>query len=60
MKPGWQLFPCTTGWEGALRKCLPGLLPAAPQGIDIRAMLAGAQEMDAATHTPDQNTQLLC
>lgn len=29
-----------------------GLLPAALQGIDIRAMLAGAKEMDAATRTP--------
>jgi glucose-6-phosphate isomerase len=30
-----------------------GLLPAALQGIDIRAMLAGAKEMDAATRIPD-------
>jgi glucose-6-phosphate isomerase len=30
-----------------------GLLPAALQGIDIRAMLAGAKEMDEATRTPD-------
>lgn len=29
-----------------------GLLPAALQGIDIRAMLAGAKEMDAATRIP--------
>jgi glucose-6-phosphate isomerase len=29
-----------------------GLLPAALQGIDIREMLAGAKEMDAATRTP--------
>jgi glucose-6-phosphate isomerase len=29
-----------------------GLVPAALQGIDIRAMLAGAKEMDAATRTP--------
>jgi glucose-6-phosphate isomerase len=29
-----------------------GLLPAALQGIDIRAMLAGAKEMDAATWVP--------
>ena len=29
-----------------------GLLPAALQGIDIRAMLAGAKEMDAATRVP--------
>lgn len=28
-----------------------GLLPAALQGIDIRAILAGAKEMDAATRT---------
>jgi glucose-6-phosphate isomerase len=30
-----------------------GLLPSALQGIDIRAMLAGAREMDAATRIPD-------
>ncbi|NJP10331.1 MAG: glucose-6-phosphate isomerase [Leptolyngbyaceae cyanobacterium RU_5_1] len=30
-----------------------GLLPAALQGIDIQAMLAGAREMDAATRIPD-------
>jgi glucose-6-phosphate isomerase len=30
-----------------------GLLPAALQGIDIRAMLAGAREMDAATRLPE-------
>jgi glucose-6-phosphate isomerase len=29
-----------------------GLLPAALQGIDIREMLAGAKEMDAATRIP--------
>lgn len=29
-----------------------GLLPAALQGIDIRAMLAGAREMDIATRVP--------
>ena len=29
-----------------------GLVPAALQGIDIRAMLAGAKEMDVATRTP--------
>ncbi len=29
-----------------------GLLPAALQGIDIRAMLAGAKEMDIATRIP--------
>lgn len=29
-----------------------GLVPAALQGIDIRAMLAGAKEMDAATRVP--------
>ncbi|KAM3099998.1 glucose-6-phosphate isomerase [Phormidesmis sp. 146-35] len=29
-----------------------GLVPAALQGIDIRAMLAGAKEMDAATRQP--------
>ena len=30
-----------------------GLVPAALQGIDIRAMLAGAKEMDAATRVPE-------
>ncbi|MEM6446965.1 MAG: glucose-6-phosphate isomerase [Cyanobacteria bacterium P01_D01_bin.123] len=30
-----------------------GLLPAALQGIDIRAMLAGARAMDGATRIPD-------
>ncbi|MEB3336816.1 MAG: glucose-6-phosphate isomerase [Leptolyngbyaceae bacterium] len=30
-----------------------GLLPAALQGIDIRAMLAGAKEMDVATRSHD-------
>ncbi|HBB35500.1 MAG TPA: glucose-6-phosphate isomerase [Cyanobacteria bacterium UBA8803] len=30
-----------------------GLLPAALQGIDIRQMLAGAKEMDAATRIPE-------
>jgi glucose-6-phosphate isomerase len=30
-----------------------GLLPAALQGIDIDAMLAGAQEMDSATRIPE-------
>ncbi len=30
-----------------------GLLPAALQGIDIRSILAGAKEMDAATRTPE-------
>jgi glucose-6-phosphate isomerase len=33
-----------------------GLLPAALQGIDIRAMLAGAKEMDAATRVADLKT----
>ena len=33
-----------------------GLLPAALQGIDIRAMLEGAKVMDAATRKPDMKT----
>ncbi|MFQ4144190.1 glucose-6-phosphate isomerase [Chlorogloeopsis sp. ULAP02] len=33
-----------------------GLLPAALQGIDIRAILAGAKEMDAATRSPEIKT----
>ena len=32
--------------------CVVGLLPAALQGIDINAMLAGAAAMDAATRAP--------
>lgn len=30
-----------------------GLLPAALQGIDVHALLAGARDMDAATRVPD-------
>jgi glucose-6-phosphate isomerase len=40
-----------------------GLLPAALQGIDVRAMLAGARDMDAATREPrtrDNPAALLC
>jgi len=49
-------FPCTTGWEGAL--LCRGL--ALPEGIDIRAMLAGAQD-GRRHHTPQiKTTQLLC
>ena len=33
-----------------------GLLPAALQGIDIRAMIAGAKEMDILTRIPDIKT----
>ncbi len=33
-----------------------GLLPAALQGIDIRAMIAGAKEMDNLTRIPDIKT----
>ncbi|WP_009633959.1 glucose-6-phosphate isomerase [Synechocystis sp. PCC 7509] len=33
-----------------------GLLPAALQGIDIRAMIAGAKEMDSLTRIPDIKT----
>ncbi|MBW4662844.1 MAG: glucose-6-phosphate isomerase [Chroococcus sp. CMT-3BRIN-NPC107] len=33
-----------------------GLLPAALQGIDIRAMIAGAKEMDDLTRIPDIKT----
>jgi len=35
-----------------------GLLPAALQGIDVRAMLRGARAMDAATRVPDARTNL--
>ncbi len=48
---GWlEVFPMQD-WVGGRTSEMSsvGLLPAALQGIDIRAMLAGAKEMDAAT-----------
>jgi glucose-6-phosphate isomerase len=55
---GWlAVFPMFD-WVGGRTSELSavGLLDAALQGIDIRAMLAGAQEMDIATRQPDLKT----
>jgi len=41
--------------EGALRNVAVGLLPAALQGIDIRAMLAGARDGRRHPHTQIKN-----
>ncbi len=52
---GWlAIFPMLD-WIGGRTSELSavGLLPAALQGIDIRAMLAGAKEMDEATRLPN-------
>lgn len=51
---GWiDIFPMHD-WVGGRTSEMSavGLLPAALQGIDIDAMLAGAKEMDAATRVP--------
>ncbi len=51
---GWlDIFPMHD-WVGGRTSELSavGLVPAALQGIDIDAMLAGAKEMDAATRVP--------
>ncbi|MGB3403287.1 MAG: glucose-6-phosphate isomerase [Microcoleaceae cyanobacterium] len=55
---GWlEIFPMAD-WIGGRTSELSvvGLLPAALQGIDIEAMLAGAKEMDAATRKHDIKT----
>jgi glucose-6-phosphate isomerase len=55
---GWiDRFPMPD-WVGGRTSELSvvGLLPAALQGIDIHAMLAGAREMDIATRVPDLKT----
>lgn len=52
---GWlETFPMHD-WVGGRTSELSavGLLPAALEGIDIRAMLVGAKEMDAATRVPN-------
>jgi glucose-6-phosphate isomerase len=52
---GWlEVFPMQD-WVGGRTSEMSsvGLLPAALQGIDLRAMLAGAKEMDAATRVQD-------
>jgi len=55
---GWLADFPMFDWVGGRTSELSavGLLPAALQGIDIRAMLAGAKEMDAATRVPDIKT----
>ncbi|MGK7914321.1 MAG: glucose-6-phosphate isomerase [Prochloraceae cyanobacterium] len=52
---GWLTkFPMYDWVGGRTSELSPvGLLPAALQGIDIRALLAGAKEMDAATRVRD-------
>ncbi|MBW4520196.1 MAG: glucose-6-phosphate isomerase [Scytolyngbya sp. HA4215-MV1] len=52
---GWLATFPMFDWVGGRTSELSavGLLDAALQGIDIRAMLAGATEMDAATRIPD-------
>lgn len=52
---GWLATFPMEDWVGGRTSELSavGLVPAALQGIDIRAMLAGAKEMDAATRVAD-------
>ncbi|AFY31287.1 glucose-6-phosphate isomerase [Calothrix sp. PCC 7507] len=52
---GWLATFPMYDWVGGRTSELSavGLLPAALQGIDIRAMLEGAKEMDDATRIPD-------
>lgn len=52
---GWLATFPMFDWVGGRTSELSavGLLPAALQGIDIRAMLAGAKEMDGATRIPE-------
>ena len=52
---GWVATFPMRDWVGGRTSELSavGLLPAALQGIDIRAMLAGAKEMDDATRVAD-------
>ncbi|MGB3494983.1 MAG: glucose-6-phosphate isomerase, partial [Elainellaceae cyanobacterium] len=62
-REGWLARFPMHDWVGGRTSELSavGLLPAALQGIDIRAMLAGAKEMDAATrvHSIKQNPAVL-
>jgi glucose-6-phosphate isomerase len=55
---GWLATFPMFDWVGGRTSELSavGLLPAALQGIDIRPMLAGAKEMDAATRVADLKT----
>ncbi len=52
---GWLATFPMHDWVGGRTSELSavGLLPAALQGIDIRAMLEGARQMDVATRTPN-------
>lgn len=52
---GWLATFPMEDWVGGRTSEMSavGLLPAALQGIDIRAMLAGAKEMDDATRIPE-------
>ena len=52
---GWLATFPMFDWVGGRTSELSavGLLDAALQGIDIRSMLAGAKEMDAATRSPE-------
>ncbi|HEY9761007.1 MAG TPA: glucose-6-phosphate isomerase [Trichocoleus sp.] len=52
---GWLATFPMHDWVGGRTSELSavGLLPAALQGIDIRSILGGAKEMDAATRVPD-------
>ncbi|MBD2257084.1 glucose-6-phosphate isomerase [Pseudanabaena sp. FACHB-2040] len=52
---GWLATFPMHDWVGGRTSELSavGLLPAALQGIDIRSILGGAREMDAATRVPD-------
>ena len=59
---GFRLFHIPASVGGRFSELCPvGLLPAAVCGIDIRAMLAGARDMDARCKTDDvwQNPALL-
>ncbi len=55
---GWLAEFPMFDWVGGRTSELSavGLLAACLQGIDVRAMLAGAKEMDAATRVPDLQT----
>lgn len=54
LSEGWLATFPMYDWVGGRTSEMSavGLLPAALQGIDIREMLDGAKEMDAATRTP--------
>ncbi|MBD0362246.1 MAG: glucose-6-phosphate isomerase [Coleofasciculus sp. C3-bin4] len=54
LSEGWLATFPMYDWVGGRTSEMSavGLLPAALQGIDIREILAGAKEMDAATRTP--------